>query len=418
MTEMRDFDRLTRAWLDLMPDEAPDRVIDAVLQAVESTRQQPGRRRWALWRLPQMNRFSLVAGVVVLAAILAGGSVLLSNFKALGPGGPAATPAITPAPSETPLVSGQGQGVGYRTTVLPELATADRWIADATPNAALGQTEPRMELATSPGAERISVIVNGASLKLSSQAVTAPPEMFGVVGLGGISGCNVGDFGLYQVRFSDDGLTVTLIAAKDACALRSATLARTWTRSFGANNHGSRGVVAAFQPMLEVTLPDAGFDGDVGNDAATAFSQALDRTLIAVKNPTGWTDPCSATGGGKQALPTTAAGFSAYIGKIPGFTVQSSDLTIDGRAALHLTVPTKPTPGCSPANGHVIEWSTDNPADSGSWHISQGDTDEIYLVNVGNDVYLLQWLGAGVTHAEEQQVLSTVHFISELPTAP
>jgi Tol biopolymer transport system component len=43
MTATRDPDRLLRAWLDLMPDEAPDRAIAAVLQQTAHTAQRP---RW------------------------------------------------------------------------------------------------------------------------------------------------------------------------------------------------------------------------------------------------------------------------------------------------------------------------------------------------------------------------------------
>ena len=56
MTSERDFDRLARAWLELGPDEAPDRV---------DRRRPPGRRddaagaaplRWPTWRSFQMTR--------------------------------------------------------------------------------------------------------------------------------------------------------------------------------------------------------------------------------------------------------------------------------------------------------------------------------------------------------------------------
>ena len=39
MTIERDFDRIARAWLDLGPNEAPDRSVAAVLQAIETTPQ-------------------------------------------------------------------------------------------------------------------------------------------------------------------------------------------------------------------------------------------------------------------------------------------------------------------------------------------------------------------------------------------
>jgi len=46
MTDERNFERITRAWLDLMPDEAPDRTIAAVLQAVETVPQVRSPWRW------------------------------------------------------------------------------------------------------------------------------------------------------------------------------------------------------------------------------------------------------------------------------------------------------------------------------------------------------------------------------------
>ena len=62
MTDDRSFDRLTRAWLDLMPAEAPDRTVDAILQAVETV---PHVRPWRRlpWRLTNMNRALLAAAI-------------------------------------------------------------------------------------------------------------------------------------------------------------------------------------------------------------------------------------------------------------------------------------------------------------------------------------------------------------------
>ena len=63
MTTSRDADRILRAWLDLMPDEAPDRTVAAVLQAVETTPQQRSPWRWLiLWRA----RFSVMENVLGL----------------------------------------------------------------------------------------------------------------------------------------------------------------------------------------------------------------------------------------------------------------------------------------------------------------------------------------------------------------
>ena len=60
MTANREFNDIARAWLDLMPSEAPDRVVDSVLQAVETAPQV--RPSYAdSRRLSKMTRFALAA---------------------------------------------------------------------------------------------------------------------------------------------------------------------------------------------------------------------------------------------------------------------------------------------------------------------------------------------------------------------
>ena len=44
MSTERDFDRIARAWLDVGPNEAPDRAIATILDAVGTTAQN--RRPW------------------------------------------------------------------------------------------------------------------------------------------------------------------------------------------------------------------------------------------------------------------------------------------------------------------------------------------------------------------------------------
>ncbi len=79
MTDDRTFDRLTRAWLDLMPDEAPDRTVEAVLQAVVTTPQVRRPWRWLPWRSTPMNRATLAIGTT--AVVVAAGALYfgLSN---------------------------------------------------------------------------------------------------------------------------------------------------------------------------------------------------------------------------------------------------------------------------------------------------------------------------------------------------
>jgi len=109
MTRTRDFDGLARAWLELMPDEAPDRVVADVLKAVDSTPQvrrpvgAPFRRSF------QMNRSSLVAAAAAALIVAYLGLSLVA-----GRPGPTTEASIPPslgpqqslgsAPSPSPQV--------------------------------------------------------------------------------------------------------------------------------------------------------------------------------------------------------------------------------------------------------------------------------------------------------------------------
>ena len=100
MTTERDFDRLARAWLELGPDEAPDRVVAAVLQAAETTPQVRRRTGWSIWRSFHMTRLPIVATVVAALVVLLGGGILLSRAGDQGVGAPESSPS--PVPSTSP----------------------------------------------------------------------------------------------------------------------------------------------------------------------------------------------------------------------------------------------------------------------------------------------------------------------------
>jgi hypothetical protein len=100
MTPERDFDRLAKTWLELGPDEAPDRVVAAVLRAAEITPQVHRPFRLPVWRSFAMNRVAQAIGVVAVLAIVVIGSALLLNQRNQPPvGGPTASPSVSPSPS-------------------------------------------------------------------------------------------------------------------------------------------------------------------------------------------------------------------------------------------------------------------------------------------------------------------------------
>ena len=105
MTSERDFDRLARAWLDLGPDEAPDRVIATVLQAAETTPQVRRPIRWPFRRDFQMTRLPILATVMATLVVVIGG-LLLINRPNDGVGvGPTASPSPSTVPSASPAAA-------------------------------------------------------------------------------------------------------------------------------------------------------------------------------------------------------------------------------------------------------------------------------------------------------------------------
>jgi hypothetical protein len=90
MSADRDVDRTVRAWLDLMPDEVPDRVIAAVATAVEST-PQIRRPTAACGRFASMSRFSFAAVALAIVAVVAGG-VTITRFNTPAVAAPTAIP--------------------------------------------------------------------------------------------------------------------------------------------------------------------------------------------------------------------------------------------------------------------------------------------------------------------------------------
>src|SRR4051794_41698375 len=80
MTHERDFDRIAQAWLSVAPNEAPDRVVAAVLEAIETTPQVRRPWRWSAWRQIRMSpRTFAVVGTLLLALVISGLRRLSAN---------------------------------------------------------------------------------------------------------------------------------------------------------------------------------------------------------------------------------------------------------------------------------------------------------------------------------------------------
>jgi hypothetical protein len=408
MNANRDADRIVRAWLDLMPDEAPDRTIAAVIEAVETT-PQVRRPLGGRWRLLQMNRL-LVAAVAAALVVAVGGIVFLRpSGQSIVGASPSASASAALAASPSPS--------GAAAVDVPAVLRQD-WQADvavdALPN--LGVHDTRIQLSFSydtPEAWVQTGIFTNQNIVLRGGAYGVGPSTVRVVTSDSQGGCQAGDEGRYDWAITGNGLYLTLTAQSDACASRRTTLERTWIHSLAARNLGGPGVLSYFQPSIRMTLPAADW-GAGGEAGAASVSSDTNGTFIAIKNPAGFTQPCSAIGRHHVAEPATIAGFTAYLKTLPGFTVTSTNATIGGNRAVHLSIPTSSKTACD--GGQLFEFAPNNLTSSGGWFITPGDTDTIWLVQVGKDLYLLQWLKDGDTTTDEQNVLSTISFIDKLPT--
>jgi hypothetical protein len=101
MSTDRDTTRIVRSWLRTDEHESADRVLDAVLDRLDTT---PQRRAmwWPARRLFDMNKataFGLAAAAIVVVAIL---SISFLAPAGLDIGGPAETPTPTPTPTRPP----------------------------------------------------------------------------------------------------------------------------------------------------------------------------------------------------------------------------------------------------------------------------------------------------------------------------
>lgn len=405
MTTTRDPDRLLRAWLDLMPSEAPDRAIAAVLQAVETTRQARALPRIGPWR-PPMNRLSLIAAVAVILVALVGGVYLLA-------GGRNAPVPVTPtlAPTVAPTPTGRAAVVPA-----PDALWGD-WAAQVEAIPAIAQPAGRIQLAVDwqDGRTTWVQLSNGQTQALKSNPIasTADEITFRVQSSGP---CTAGDVGRYRWSRSADGMFLTLSLVEDQCASRATTFARTWTRSLGAVNDGGPGVVLGTSPMTQVTLPRgqrlAASAGQQWQEIKTFGNAEPFQAFVVIGNPGGFGAPCSTSDTKKQSIPATTADFISYVEGLPGATLTKETTEIDGRPAIQFDYRIDSSVVC--ASGEIAALHPEDLSDPFVWSSIPGELQRMYIVQVNaSTTFLLWYQGNSET---ERAVIDSIRFIETLPT--
>ena len=388
MSADRNADRIVRAWLDLMPDQAPDRTIAAVLLAVEGAPQVRRPLVRASWRSSPMIRFALIATAAGLVAALLGGALLAGGSRndTVAPTAPPVVPSATPDATASPPGPAPASVRG-------------NWLADAQATTVFGPADGDLRLVVSAtGASAWVVTAAGRQGLHSDVSLTADDELT-LSATVGVPGCVPGDEGRYRFAVSDDRLRLTLVPVDEPCASRADAFGRTWTRTHTFFSDGGTAVVPGVGPLFQVTLPSGSYQTRTITDAQEIYDTARDYILLAWKNPQGFASACSLA----ERYPWTpgAQAFVDYIRQNDAFTnVRTENVTVGGFPAIHLQFDSVDSYAACPG-AEWLEQLVPKDATEGGWHIGFGEPDDYWVVDHPDATVLFQVLPVGDASAEE-----------------
>jgi hypothetical protein len=378
MTTDRDFDRIARAWLETSPDEAPDRAVAAVLQAVDTTPQVRTPWRWLPWRSTPMNRIPIALGAA--AVVVIAGTVVLSRS---GPG-PAA--GSTPSPSPTIAASPGGSPASAGGSLPAELRRVwmggHRGLVVTGAGSLLDFTGPIFHFAQSAG--------TSAQL-LQSTASAVGDGKLRLESIAAADTCNKGDVGTYSWSLNPSGRILTVAEDQDACPTRAGAVVGTWwlmdcplTDDFclGALDSGTYasqfitprldpGAGATWSPVfggLTYTVPDGwanaadwpeSFDLVPVSELPPVDPGNRSRSILLNTQPSAMSQdkPCSDTV--QPGVMRTVDAVVTWLGTVPGLvTTKPTAITIDGHPGQWLDIRMDPawTKKCADGTGPIVTY--------------------------------------------------------------
>lgn len=366
MTNERDFDRLARAWLELSANEAPDRVIDAVLQAVEATPQVRRPLRRALWRLPTMNRSSIAAAVAAATVVAVGGALWLTRP---GPsiGGPSTLPNISIPVAATVAPSAAAE--------LP-VALRERWLGGGLQSAA-ASAEGRTILfsATTLGMSNATQQQAGF---FASTAGIAPDGRLRIESPRSRDGCQVGDVGSYPWSLSQSGQTLTISTGSDACGARADAVPGSWWSDdckngdclglMDAGTYGSQYIDPRLDPAavsswvprfgaLTFTVPDGWANSadwpssfsltpaaDYGRETSGGPPDGVDHDIYVFVQPAAERQDAACSGAELTSVGRDVDSLVSWLSKLPAVRVSNvGSITVGGHQGTMLDVSLAPS---------------------------------------------------------------------------
>jgi hypothetical protein len=383
MTTDCDFDVIARAWLDLMPDEAPDRTVAAVLQAVDTTPQVRRPIRWPTWRSTTMNRLSIALGAA--AVVVVAGTLVLSQAGAPPSVGATPSPIATIAshiPS-SPVATPSSSVTAVVAPIPPDLI--GRWMG--------AQTDPVSKTAGT------TILFNSSGLGISQSNtgnVVVLTAAASSIGSGRFqlesmtsAACSKGNIGTYSWTRSASGRTLTISAERDDCAARSTAVAGQWWRMgcddpndyclgvLDAGTYASEFIAPRLEPGAKWAADFGALSYRVPDGWANSgdWPESLDLVPAGEYPPADGTDPpmdvhvVTQPTAADQGTPCseatalgvsqTVSGIAKWLQNVPGLVATSPKaITIDGHAGQWLDLRVDPAwkRGCDSQTTPIVTY--------------------------------------------------------------
>ena len=437
MTDERNFDRLARAWLELGPDEAPDRAIAAVLQAADTMPQARRPFRRPIWRSIPMSRLPIFATVVAILVVVVGGGFFLSRSNGPASIGASPSPGPTSAPSPAASPSAKAQ--------IPA-SIQYMWIG------------PKRTIAGMPSNDRYRFMLTDLLLDFpddllvggwfTSLASAPAPGQLRFVATSSSTGCHNGDAGTYAWTLSPGGVRLSLAKVSDACAPRGEALAGDWIRvackdttdgCFGDLEAGTfpsqyldpRVYVGdSWKPNLGAvtyTVP-AGWSNSSDWPGTFTLTPTTDygigpsgtfHDIDVYRTPAANAQNAACSNQEQTSVKQTVDGLVAWVRSRPSLVVTApTAVTIDGHPGQWVDIKIAPnwTAKCPDTPGPAAVFLTEAGAgkDGYSWGIAPGELERVFFLDLGGgDVVLV---GIDSTHADrwDQLVAQAMPIIQTL----
>jgi hypothetical protein len=408
MTTERDFDRITRAWLDTMPDEAPDRTIAAVLEAVATAPQRRRPRIGLPWRSP-MNRLTILAATAALLVVALGGAMLFASGRV-----PVAQP--TPVPTATPVIPSSAPSGAALAAPADDTLWGD-WISEVPPIPEIQMPAGMIQLSIDWefGEEVWLQTIPDYRQLLSSTPLAAPSGELHVRSNSSNTQCQLNSVGRYAWDRVPSGRFLHLTLIDDACPTRAKVFARTWVRSHGAVSDGGSGVAYSTTPMVQVDLPRGqrlgASAGEQWQEIKTFGGEEPFQAFVVIANPGGFNAPCSTSDTEKIDIAHTTDALVAYLDGLPGASHITEPTEIDGRPAVQIDY--RIDNGVSCASGEIAALHPQDASDPQTWTSIAGELQRMYAVQVDADTTFLLWYQGN--SETERSVIESIQFIDALP---